>query len=408
MVDSDTKTLNLLMLNGPEAIAVQNLSRIYTNSTGIKINISVFSYDEIYEILSTTGGKAFDILRIDITFLSWFAQKLLVPLEELDPGIAQMLPQFLDGVSHRYSTVANTIYALPFSPSVQLLYYRKDLFESTVLRRLYQEKYKCDLQPPANFTEFNRIAEFFTKKKNPNSPVDYGTSLTLGSFGVAGSEFMARYLETHKNLYDEDGKVRLNSPEGNLAMQQLIELKEMAPTHSNTWWTDTAEDFASGRLAMAILYSNYASDLIREGSNISELIGCTLVPGQNPILGGASLGISKCSQHPQAALNFIKWLCSETVSSASTLLGGVSPCKAAYQNYELVDSYPWLDLAGKSFSIANGRRQPPEDSSPFNERQFLNIIGLAVKNAYYGVQSSADALDWAQKEFDQSFPSNKK
>ena len=405
--NNTAKALNLLMLNGPEATAVQNLSRIYTNSTGIKINVSVFSYDEIYEILSTTGGKAFDILRIDITFLSWFAQKLLVPLEELDPNIAQILPQFLDGVSQRYSTVANTIYALPFSPSVQLLYYRKDLFDSTVLRRLYQEKYKCDLQPPANFTEFNRIAEFFTKKKNPNSPVDYGTSLTLGSFGVAGSEFMARYLETHKNLYDEDGQVRLNGPEGNLAMQQLIELKEMAPTHSNTWWTDTAEDFASGRLAMAILYSNYASDLIREGSNISELIGCTLVPGQNPILGGASLGISKCSQHPQEALNFIKWLCSETISSASTLLGGVSPCKAAYQNYELVDSYPWLDLAGKSFSIANGRRQPPEDTSPFNERQFLNIIGLAVKNAYYGVQTPADALDWAQKEFDHSFPSNK-
>ena len=398
------KALNLLMLNGPEAIAVQNLSRIYTNSTGIKINVSVFSYDEIYEILSTTGGKAFDILRIDITFLSWFAQKLLIPLEELDPNISQILPQFLDGVSQRYSTVANTIYALPFSPSVQLLYYRKDLFDSTVLRRLYQEQYKCDLQPPTNFTEFNRIAEFFTKKQNPNSPVDYGTSLTLGSFGVAGSEFMARYLETHKNLYDEDGKVRLNGPEGNLAMQQLIDLKELAPTHSNTWWTDTAEDFASGRLAMAILYSNYASDLIREGSNISELIGCTLVPGQNPILGGASLGISKCSRHPQEALNFTKWLCSETISSAATLLGGVSPCKAAYQNYELVDSYPWLDLAGKSFSIANGRRQPPEDTSPFNERQFLNIIGLAVKNAYYGIQSPADALDWAQKEFDQCFP----
>lgn len=403
---SGAKSLNLLMLNGPEAIAVQNLSRLYTNSTGIKINVSVFSYDEIYEILSTTGVKAFDILRIDITFLSWFAQKLLLPLEEQDPEIALMLPRFLDGVSLRYSTVAGTIYALPFSPSVQLLYYRKDLFESTALRRLYQEKYKCDLQPPANFTEFNRIAEFFTKKRNPKSPVDYGTSLTLGSFGVAGSEFMARYLETHKNLYDEDGKVRLNGPEGNLALQQLIELKEMAPTHSNTWWTDTAEDFSSGRLAMAILYSNYASALIREGSNISELIGCTLVPGQNPILGGASLGISKCSQHPQEALNFIKWLCSETVSSAATLLGGVSPCKAAYQNYELVDTYPWLELAGKSFSIANGRRQPPEDSRPFNERQFLNIIGLAVKNAYYGVQSPADALDWAQKEFDQSFPAN--
>lgn len=396
-------TLNLLMLNGPEAVAVQNLSRLYTNRTGVKIKVSVFSYDEIFEILNSTGGEAYDILRIDITFLSWFAQKLLVPLTELDPDIDKLLPRFLDGVSERYSTIGGNIYALPFSPSVQLLFYRRDLFESTVLKRLYQEQYKCELLPPVNFTEFNRIAEFFTRKNNPNSPVDYGTSLTLGSIGVAGSEFMARFLESHKNLYDADGRVRLNGPEGQLALQQLIDLKEFAPTHYNAWWTDTAEDFASGRLAMAILYSNYASDLLKEGSAITESIGYTLVPGQNPILGGASLGISKSSRKQGAALNFIKWLCSETVSSALTLLGGVSPCKAAYENYELIDAFPWLDLASKSFSLSNGHRQPPEDTKPFNERQFLSIIGMAVKNAYNGVQSPADALDWAQKEFERSF-----
>lgn len=401
--DGVPETLNLLMLNGPEAAAVQNLSRLYTNQTGIRINVSVFSYDEIFEILDTTGGKAYDIVRIDITFLSWFAQKILVPLKELDSKIESLLPCFLPGVSTRYSTIAGSIYAIPFSPSVQLLYYRKDLFESTVLKRLYQEKYKCDLQPPMNFTEFNRIAKFFTRKYNPNSPVDFGTSLTLGSIGVAGSEFMARFLESHKNLYNEDGKVRLNCSEGIRALQQLVELKQFAPTHYNTWWTDTADDFASGRLAMAILYSNYASDLLRDGSTVSEAIGCTLVPGRNPVLGGASLGIVKSSSKKLAALNFIKWLCSETVSSAATLLGGVSPCKAAYENFELVDSFPWLDLAGKSFSIANGRRQPPEDVRPFNERQFLRIIGMAVKNAYNDVQTPSEALAWAQQEFDRCF-----
>lgn len=404
---SAPETLNLLMLNGPEAAAVENLARIYTNKTGIKIHVSVFSYDEIFEIMSNTGVNSYDILRIDITFLSWFAQKLLVPLKELDPEIDKILPQFLNGVSERYSTISGNIYALPFSPSVQLLYYRRDLFESTVLKRLYREQYKCELLPPANFTEFNRIAEFFTKKRNPNSPVDYGTSLTLGSIGVAGSEFMARFLESHKNLYDEDGFVRINSPEGQLALQQMIDLKELAPTHYNTWWTDTAEDFASGRLAMAILYSNYASDLLKEGSAISENIGYTLVPGQNPILGGASLGISKASKKKDAALNFIKWVCSESVSSAITLLGGVSPCKASYENYELIDLFPWLELASQSFSMSNGHRQPPESSEPFNERQFLSIIGMAVKNAYNGVQSPADALEWAQAEFDRCFPSFK-
>ena len=395
--------LNLLMLNGPEAAAVQHLSKLYTNYTGIRIRVSVFSYDEIYDILSTTGGREYDILRIDITFLSWFAKKLLFPLDTLDPKIHELLPTFLDGVSTRYSSVSGKVYALPFSPSVQLLYYRKDLFESTVLRRLYQEQYKCELAPPRSFDEFNRIASFFTRKNNPNSPVDCGAILTLGSIGVAGSEFMARFLENHQNLYDEDGVVRLNSPAGIRALQQIIDLKKISRVPYNTWWTDTASDFASGRMAMAILYSNYASDLLKKDSLLNDSIGYAPVPGGNPVLGGASLGVSKFSKHPLAALNYIKWLCSESISSATTLLGGVSPCKSAYRNYELLDSFPWLELAGNSFVSAKGYRQRITEDQPFNEQQFLKIIGAAVKSVYNEVQSSEEALNWAQSEFDTCF-----
>ena len=397
-----TSPINLLMLNGPEASAVKHLSRLYTDMTGISVNISVYSYDEIFEILTSTGGNTFDILRIDTTFLSWFAKKVLVPLDELDSNINSLLPHFLNGVSHRYSIIDGRMYALPFSPSVQLLYYRKDLFDSTVLKRLYYEEYKCELSPPQTFNEFNRIASFFTKKLNPNSPVEYGTSLTLGSIGVAGSEFMARLLENRRNLYDENGVVELNGIDGMQALSGLIELKECAPKHANAWWTDTARDFADGKLAMAILYSNYASDLLGSISSSKDMIGYTLVPGHNPVLGGASLGISKGSTKKEQALNFIKWLCSETVSAAATLLGGVSPCKAAYDNYELLDAFPWLKLTSESFSIADGYRQPPDNSDPFNERQFLSIIGTAVKNAYDGIQTPQAALDWAQYEFDRS------
>lgn len=395
--------LNLLMLKGPEATAVQDLSRIYTNKTGIRINVFMFSYDEIFETLETCGGQGYDILRIDITFMSWFAKKLLVPLQELDPSVADVLPSFLSGIARRYSTIDGIIYALPFSPSVQLLYYRRDLFESTVLKRLYRETYKKELAPPDTFADFNQIASFFTQSRNPNSPVKYGTSLTLGSIGVAASEFMARFLESHTNLYDDDGIVRLNSETGKRALHQLIDLKGCAPHLDNSWWTDTADLFASGELAMSILYSNYASGLKKAGSAFSEDIGCTLVPGRNPILGGASLGISQGCSNKETALNFIRWLCSETVSSASTLLGGVSPCKSAYMNYELIDTYPWLELAAKSFDIARGHRQPETNSTPFNERKFLCIIGMAVKNAYNGVQSPEAALDWAQAEFHKYF-----
>ncbi len=396
---NDRSPLNLLMLNGPEAAAVKHLSRLYTEMTGIPICASVYSYDEIFDILSCTDGNAFDILRIDTTFLSWFAKKVLVPLDEMDNKIGNLLPNFLDGVAERYSLIDGRMYALPFSPSVQILYYRKDLFNSTVLKRLYYEAYKSELAPPQTFTEFNRIAAFFTKKLNPGSPVEFGTSLTLGSIGVAGSEFMARLLEKRRNLYDENGEVCLNGEDGLRALSNLIGLKECAPVHLNAWWTDTARDFAEGKLAMAILYSNYASDLLGNIISSKDKIGYTLVPGHNPILGGASLGVSKGSTKKEQALNFIKWLCSETISAASTVLGGVSPCKAAYNNYELLDTFPWLGLAGESFSIADGYRQPPDDLEPFNERQFLSIIGMAVKNAYNGIQSPQAALDWAQEQY---------
>lgn len=395
--------LNLLMLNGPEAHATQSLARLYTQNTGVPINISVFSYDEIYEILSTTGGAAFDILRIDITFLSWFAEKLLCPLRELDTEIDALLPQFLDGVSRRYAMIGDEIYALPFSPSVQLLYYRRDLFESNVLRRIYQERFRCELLPPETFEQFNHIAAFFTRQLNPQSPVPYGASLTLGSIGVAGSEFMARYLEKHQNLYTADGRVRLNDAAGQDAMRQLVELRSYAPVSGTDWWTDTARCFASGELAMAILYSNYASDLLKGDTVVSDNIGYTFVPGHNPVLGGASLGISKFSSKKDSALRFLKWLCQEPVASALTYLGSAPAQKRTYENYSLLDNYPWLSLASESFSFAQGYRRPRGDLTPFDERTFLNIIGVAVKNACRGIQSPEQALDWAQAEYDRNF-----
>ena len=80
------------------------------------------------------------------------------------------------------------VYALPSTPSVQLLYYRKDLFESPIYRRMYHETYRQELRPPQDFKEFNQIARFFTKACTPSSPVEYGATMTLGSTGVAGSE----------------------------------------------------------------------------------------------------------------------------------------------------------------------------------------------------------------------------
>ena len=43
------KPLNVLTLDSPSAYTMRNLSRIYTKKTGVPVNITIYSYEEIYE-----------------------------------------------------------------------------------------------------------------------------------------------------------------------------------------------------------------------------------------------------------------------------------------------------------------------------------------------------------------------
>ena len=96
-------------------------------------------------------------------------------------------------------------------------------------------------------------------------------------------------------------------------------------------------------------------------------------------------------------------MCSEPLCSASALLGSTSPCRRTYDNYEVLHNYPWLKLSRHCFPISKGNRLPAELSVPFDERKFLSILGLAVKNAYTGIVTPKEALSDAQMQFSNYF-----
>lgn len=65
-------------------------------------------------------------------------------------------------------------------------------------------------------------------------------------------------------------------------MQELIDLHGcIDPTHCATW-KDTIDSFASGNAAIAVLYSNFTSNIMSSNSRISDRIGYAMVPGGNP------------------------------------------------------------------------------------------------------------------------------
>ena len=304
---------------------------------------------------------------------------------------------FLSGTAEQYAYVNGVMYAVPNTPSTQMLFYRRDLFTSAIYRRMYQEMHHQELSVPQTFEEFNRVAAFFTKAINPESPVDYGATLTFGSTGVAGSEYLSRLFGLQENLYQSDGEIRLNGPTGVRALEQLIEMKRF-PTRSTAPGGPTRRP--PSRRAMwpwAILYNNFTAPLLSHRSRVQDSIGYAMVPGGRPVIGGGALGVSRFSRQPERALDFIRWLSSEPVASACTLLGRRIPLQAVLRQLR---NHQQLSLAQAGQKLLRRRQRPPhapECTAPFDERRFMSIIGMAVKNAYSGVLTPQAAMDLCAK-----------
>lgn len=395
--------LTVVTLDSPSARILKNVSQLYTKATGIEINVAFYSPDGLNEIFSNIENTdSFDVIRIDRRFFPWYAEKTFLPLTNIDPDIEQIFETFLPGLSKEYSHFNNKLYALPSTPSSQLLFYRKDLFENPAWRRQYFEQFQRELEPPVTFEEFNRIARFFTRKLNPSSPVPYGTTLTMGNSNLAGREYLTRYFSHCDHLYNQQ-QLLLTSDWGRQAMEELVEAKDFIGSEPCATWQEAAQEFARGNVAMSIMFSNFASGIAGTDSQVLNKVGFALVPGGNPMTGGSALGVCRYSKQPEEALAFIRWLCSEEVATAMTLMGTMSPCIKTYENYEVMDLYPWMIMVKDSFAYSKTSYTPQEKIDSFDEPKFLGILGMAVHTAYNQIMPVKEALHFAQSTFEKSF-----
>lgn len=391
--------LRILTIDSPETMILQGLAKLYTEETGTQIEFSVSAYDDLYQkFLQAEHSDYYDIFRMDVTWLPLLSERILTPLEEIDANIEEIYKEYIPALIDKYCRIHGKNYALPITPSTQLLFYRKDLFENTVIKRLFSENYKAELKVPKTFEEYNKIAEFFAT--NEELEEHYFSNLTLGSMGVTATEFLSRLFSHKKYLYGKDGRTIINDDAGIQAMYELLTAKRYSDEKEVHWWTVSARNFAEGKLAMMINFSNYASEILGSGSKVAGNIGVAMVPGKNPIYGGGTVGISKNSRKKEDAMAFLKWITTEPTASGMAALGSVSPCARTYNKYGILDMFPWLELSKECFSKSHTQRIPADSDKQFNEIKFLNIVGMAVENTMMGFLSSEESLNRAQALID--------
>lgn len=397
-------SISLLMIQNLTSRAIGMLLPSFTGETGIRVNMIEMSYDEHYKMSAACGQYSpYDLIRTDMAWMAELGDKIYRPLSETDDGIQWIRDQLIPTLSGHYSMVNGKRYAFPLDACVQLLFYRKDLFEDELIKREFYEAHKKRLEIPITFQEYNEIAGFFTRKINPQSRTAYGASAAYGRTFLAACDFLPRFREFGKDIFRPDGKVNILLPEMSRAVDSYLEICRFTSRANHTWWGETTKEFSEGKTAMHIVFSNYASEMIHHPeSGVVGKIAFAKVPGGQPLSGGGAIGISRFSKKYEACLAFLKWLYHRDTAQAVTYLGGYVCSRSISRNMDIIGMYPWLE--GMEQSFEPGWRTYHHGKNPdFNEFLFEDILGRAIRSAASGIEDRDAALSKAQLEMDAAF-----
>ena len=242
----------------------------------------------------------------------------------------------------------------PFATNTMLLVYNRTLFQKHDDE--YSRTYGTSLKPPATWFEFKRIAEFMTRKDPVSGKATYGLVLNGATGGWLYYEWcnFAYSLGggVMKKDYGWDGDratpLTLNSKENIEATSFYRSLRPYAyGDFFATSATEAQEAMRTGRVAMAIIWSDYIPGLLSSVDDNSY--GFAPIPGAKSMLAGGIYYVARKSPHRKEAAEFILWLMQRDVQKRLALAGLCSPLRTVYDDPD-VAKLPYSTALRESLS----------------------------------------------------------
>ena len=394
------KELRILAQELPTIKAVSTLAREFSNRYDTEIKIDWLPIRELFLAAADDHKREsseYDLFAVDVSWMHYMAREnCLRDITGLvkSLGVSHFMPQNLANcmVDGRY-------YGLPIVGGTHLLFYRKDYFANTALKKEFENIHRISLRPPRTWTQFNGIARFFTKEFSDISPSEYGTALPAQVSEELMLDILIRLWSFGGGLYDQNNRVVLDTPQNARAFQNILETCSYIPPDSmERSHREAFKLFADGSIAMLISYTEYAS-AIRDyiPSDLMPNVGYCHVPGGIPSNVGWQLGVSRHSENMDLIEKFFRWLCSKNISNYLTILDGNAVMKYPYQNHELLKIYPWLELTEQGIENSRSRIYPVKGrSGSVTPYQVENVI----RNVFYKIWRDGMDIPQALKEGD--------
>jgi len=297
------KSITLSMLAGYKEDVLRASLPEFEKKTGIKVVVDASPFGDLYkkQLLSLSTGGRYDVLFMDEPWIAPLSEFLL-PLNErmktLD--LADFIP----------TTVASgafqgTQYAVPVDPNVQLLVYRKDLFEQK------------GLKPPTTWDELLAAAKAF----HDPSKQQYGIAITASS-DIQTALYMLLAIWSYGGELVDNGRGSLNSAAGKKGGEVFLELLKFTPPNVKSYnFADVNKAIQLGQAAMAIQWASGARPMEdKTRSSVAGKLGYALVPKavrQTPMRGVWTIAIAKNSANQDAAWQFATWLSGKEFGQAA-------------------------------------------------------------------------------------------
>jgi multiple sugar transport system substrate-binding protein len=288
-----------------------------------------------FYIINLEGrSPGFDLMMLDCIWVPEFARAgwLLDLTPHLQPG--ELAPFFPSAVAS--ATYGERVWALPWNFNVGLLYYRTDLLA------------KYGLRPPETYEELiDQVRRIRAGERDPR----------LDGYVWQGKQYEGLVVNVLEALWangarvlGEDGAI---FPEPQRAADALRFLRSLIESGVSPAWTTAADEELSRRAfgdGHAIFLRNwpYAMDLFEgKDSAVRGKVAFAALPGRARgapgagSTGGAHLGVSRRSRHPDLALALARHLTSEAAQRAIALGAALSPTRQSlYRDPELMRGHP--------------------------------------------------------------------
>jgi multiple sugar transport system substrate-binding protein len=376
-------TVRVLMENVPDTDIVKSMVGDFNAEyPNVAIDIETLTYDQMRDKLVSSfqaPEATYDLIVVDNPWMVDFADaKFLQPLDSridstTDYDAADFFPSLTD-----ITTVDGVRYAVPFyNYALGYVYDSEDLAQAN-------QQVPTTLDQLVSTSKALKVGDRAGLAMQPQRGYKIFEEWGNWLFAAGGS------------IYDDEGKVTLNTPEAKRALEAYIDTYETAaPPNSLNWSMDEAQrSVAAGQAAAMINYNWQLPALNEPGSGPSAgKFKLAPIPGGKQVLGSWSWAIPANSGSSDAAWAFTSWLTSKQHDVARTEKGG-----AAIRQSTLKDPA----VLGGRFGADYYRtvEQLLADASPLSQgpsgEEMIQAVGTELNEAVAGTKSVDDALAAAQ------------